>query len=205
LTVALSLFDVDAALVAALAALQAGPPDDAHPFALVGRWAGPVTADGLGEVASQYPCALLRLADEQATRVVDTAGSDAEDRAAAHFDVLVALEDPRALDDALAGGAGAPGLYKLQGAVLAALNGLAVTDAWFNRRVRYVATRNELIARGRVYVLAVAFEVLRDAEQATDPADGLVAITTIVGNENLISGDTADTYAPQPLDQFQTP
>ncbi len=203
-----TLFDVDAALYAALVPLQAGPPDDAHPFAFVGRWAGPVDpAEGLSSVVAQYPCALLRLADEVSTRDVDTAGTDVEDRAAVHFDVLLALEDPRELDDALVGATGAPGLYTLQGAVLSALNALYLSnaDAWLRRRVRYVATRNELIARGKVYVLAVSFEALRVVEQATDPADGLPTIGPIVGNVNLRTGDpTADPTPINPVDQFST-
>jgi hypothetical protein len=209
-----TLVTAEAALFAALTALQTtdpAGPTDAQPFALVGRYSGPVDPEtGIAEAAAQWPCALLRWNGETSTREVDTELEGVQDRAAASFDVLVGLEDPRSIDDAIAGAAGVPGLLALVGAVIAACNGLALdlatpaSETLRLRRARYTGARNEWIRRGAVYVMAVGFEVLRAAETATDPADTSPALT-VQADVNLLSGDTTDVYAPQPIAQFTNP
>jgi hypothetical protein len=209
-----TLVTAEGALFAALSALltdQPTGPTDARPFACVGRYSGPVDPEqGLGEVAAQWPCALLRWNGEAATREVDTELAGVQDRAAIGFDVLVGLEDPRAIDDAIAGAAGVPGLLALSDAVIAACNGLALdlatpaSETLRLRRARYTGARNEWIRRGVVYVMAVGFEVLRAAPTAPDPADASPALT-VQADVDLLSGDTSDVYAPQPFGQFTNP
>lgn len=206
-----TLYDAEGALYAALKALEAGPPTAAQPFALVGRYAGTVDPEaGIAEAVAQWPCALLRWNGETATRDVDTEAAGVQDRAATSFDVLVGTEDPRAIDDAIVGDAGVPGLLRLVGAVIGACNGLALdlqnpaSDTLRRRRVRYTGARDEWIRRGVVYVKAVGFEVLRVAETAADPADASPDLE-INAEVDLLSGDTSDVYAPQPFDEFTVP
>lgn len=183
---AATLAAIDAALFAALAALSASPPTDAQPFALVGRYDGEPTKDGLLEAMAQFPCALLRWDDEKAVRDVDTAGPGSEDRGAGHWTVLVALEDPRAIDDALQGATGAPGLFALVDAVLGACNALQVAGLWRGRSVRYVDATpvRALTVRGVAYARAVRFEALRAAPTAADPVVSTQPLTDVRGDIN---------------------
>lgn len=199
-----TLAQLDAALFAALGALQAGPPDDARPFALVGRYAGAFTPAGVeAQCLAQYPAALLRWSDETAERDVDTTlAGDPEDRARSVWTVLAVAEDPRAVDDGLAGAAGVPGVFALVDAVLGACNALLVDGLWHERRLRYVraAPSAPLTHLGTTYAAEVTFEALRVAPGVTAP-DATTPLTSLVGDLNL-SGDD-NTGAPDPFETFQ--
>lgn len=198
-----SLADIDTALYTALDALDAGPPTASQPFAMVGRYAGAVTEEGLREVGAQYPCALLRFDGETSTRVVEVWSADSDDRAIGSWTVLVGVEDPTSLDNAINSAVPRSGYLQLVGAVLSACNALAVTGTWQYLTVRYAELRPELIKRGSVYVWAVRFEVRRQPETATntDPAASLPYVNPIDGDVNLEG--TSDA-APNPLVQFES-
>lgn len=200
-----TLYSIDAALFAALSALQINVPTGvtaARPFALVARYAGPPTPEGFDAVGAQYPCALLACEGEADDRVIDAVGSQSEERVRCAFVVYVALEDPRAIEDGIVGTTNAPGMYTLCGQVTGALNALFVAGLWRGRKVRHTYSRpvDALIRRGVAYVYALGFEALRVAEQATD-VDTSPALASIDGDENLQG--TADT-APNPIETFRT-
>lgn len=183
----LSLADTDAALYTALSALQVNDsngPTTVRPFAIVGRYAGPLDDEGIREACAQYPAAMLAFGGEQVTRTVNTIGGDAEDRGLCRWTVYVAVEDVRAIDDGTVGAAAAPGVYRLTDAVLGALSGLPLDGAWFDRRLRCTGTREALTRRGVVYVYAVDFEAMRALPQVK-PADTSVALVEIAGDVNL--------------------
>jgi len=190
-----TLREIDAALVTALEALQAGPPTDSQPFALVSRFAGDLTEDTIGEACAQYPCALLSWDGETATRTDDTHGPDSEDVGRSAWTVVVALEDPRDITDAIRGAAGVPGALALVSAAIGACNALYVTGLWRGRSVRYVRTDRLRTKRGVFYAYAVRFEVLRTVEDADDPVVSTEDFTGVDADENLL-GET-DT-APDP-------
>lgn len=198
-----SLAAIDTALLAALSPLAAGPPTTLAPFALVGRYAGPVTEEALREAGAQWPCALLRFDQETAARVVEVWSGDSDDKAVASWTVLVGVEDPASLDDAMNSAAPRTGSLQLVGFVLSACNALVVADTWQGLTIRYAETRAELIKRGSVYVWGVRFETRRAVETATnpDPAADLPYVNPIDGDVNLEG--TADA-APNPLVQFQS-
>jgi hypothetical protein len=183
---AAGLADIDAALFGALKNLEASPPIVAAPFALVGRYAGEPTKDGLTEVCAQYPAALLRFDTETGTRDIDTIGPDSEDRMADRWTVIVAVEDPRSIDDAMVGAPGTPGALALIGAVTGACNALFVPGLWRNRSIRQVSVApiQALIHRGSAYAYAIVFEALRVAEEAADPIVSQQNLNLIHGNVN---------------------
>lgn len=197
-----SLADVDAALFAALKALEAAPLSDAQPFAMVGRYAGEFSKDGLGDVVgTQYPAALLRFDSETGLRTIETIGPDSEDRMTDRWTVVVALEDPRSMDDAIAGNTGMPGALTLIGAVTAACNALQVDGLWHECSVRQtsVVAIPALIRRGVAYAYAVVLEAWRVAEEAVDPVVTTQPLTKIGANVNLQSSGDA---ASNPFDTF---
>ena len=171
----------------------------ARPFALVGRFAGPLSEDTITEVCTQYPAALLAYGGEQVTRTVNTIGGDAEDRSLARWTVYVAAEDVRAIEDGTIGITTAPGGLRLVDSVLGVLSGLPLDNAWFDRRLRCVGTREALIRRGTVYVYAVDFEASRPLPQVT-PTDTSVDLTAVHGDVNLtdtLNGDNPDNPVVQ--------
>ena len=194
-----TLASIDTALYGAVSALGCpvnGIVSDAQPFALVARHAGPLTVDTLQHVGPQYPCALVAFDAESATRAVDSVGGESDDRAVGEWVVYVATEDPRAVDDAVQGAAGVPGALALVGQVIAVANGLVVDGTYRNRRLRYAGTRAHLIQLGEVYVYAVRFEALRDAEfyDAATPATAAAAdMTDVRANVNLLEQPDAAT------------
>lgn len=201
----MTLAAIDAALYAALAVTQHnGTATDAAPFALVGRYAGELTPDGIREASAQYPCAFLRWDSGAATRTVD-AVEGVEDAAVETWTVLVAVEEPRAIDDAISATATlAPGALTLIDAVLGACNGLVFDGAWRDRRVRCAGYAPALVKRGEVYVYAVRFEAKRALPQlalTVAQAGTGQDLTQIAGDVDLEG--TADT-APNPIVQFQT-
>lgn len=199
----LSLADTDSAIYTALSALQIDVTTGttaARPFALVGRYAGPLTEEGMREVCAQYPAAMLAFAGEQVTRTVHTLAGDAEDRGTVRWTVYVAAEDPRAIDDGIVGTSTAPGAYILTDAVLTVLNGLPLSGAWFSRTLRCAGTREALIKRGVVYVYALDFEAQRALPQVT-PTITSVVLADIRGDVNL-PFDDGDDNPDNPRVQF---
>lgn len=199
-----TLADIELVLYTALDTLDAGPPTTTQPFAVVGRFAGEVPQEGLGEVCAQYPAALLRFDDEASARdVIGFGAASIEDRTVASFTVLVAVEDPRSIDDGMIGDANVPGALRCVEAVIAACNGLTFTDAHQRLSTRYAGTRPVLIRRGTVYVYGVRFEAQRDAPTATSAeataAAALTTVNPVVGDVNLEGTGTA----PNPLVQFR--
>jgi phage gp37-like protein len=200
--VTLPLADLELAMFTALSALLIDVTTGttaARPFALVGRFAGPLSEDTIMEVCTQYPAALLAYGGEQVTRTVNTIGGDAEDRSLARWTVYVAAEDVRAIEDGTIGITTAPGGLRLVDSVLGVLSGLPLDGAWFDRRLRCVGTREALIRRGTVYVYAVDFEASRPLPQVT-PTDTSVDLTAVHGDVNLtdtLNGDNPDNPVVQ--------
>lgn len=197
----MSLHTIDTAIYTALTAGQhTGTPSANAPFALVGRFAGDVSADTITEAVSQWPCALLRFDGESDAVSIDTVGGDMEVRGEASWSVLVGTEDPRSVDDAVSSSNTAvPGALTLIDRVQALLNGLAVgtTDEWRWRRLRCVETRPVLIRRGVVYVYSVRFVALRALPEVAQ-TDSSVVLTEIRGDVNL----QGPSSPPNPLVQF---
>ena len=192
----MSLASLDAALYAALTATQlvtASGPTVARPFALVGRYAGELSTVGIQETCAQYPAALLRYDGGASARTVD-AIEGVDDTGTEAWTVLVAVEEPREIDDAIAAtSAQVPGALALIDAVLLALNGLVFDDAWRDRRVRVAGYAPALIARGTVYVYGVRFEARRQLPQApmtTAQAGNGQDLTSIVAETDLVGFDT---------------
>lgn len=192
-----TLSDTDSAIYTALSALQINVTTGttaARPFALVGRFAGTLDEDSIREVVTQWPAALLAFGGEAVTRTVSTLAGDSEDRGTVRWTVYVAAEDPRAIDDGVVGTSTAPGSYILTDAVLAVLNGLPLSGAWFSRTLRTSGVREVLIRRGVVYVYAIDFEAMRALPQVT-PTDSSVTLGEIAGDVNIpfeVGGDNPD-------------
>jgi len=198
-----TLSDTDSAIYTALSALQINVTTGttaARPFALVGRFAGALDEDSIREVVTQWPAALLAFGGESVTRTVSTLAGDSEDRGTVRWTVYVAAEDPRAIDDGVVGTSTAPGSYILTDAVLAALNGLPLSGAWFSRTLRTSGVREALIRRGVVYVYAIDFEAMRALPQVTPPASS-VTLADIRGDVN-IPFDDGDDNPDNPRVQF---
>lgn len=197
-----TLADIDQALFVALSALQTAVPTGpttAAPFALVARWAGDLTEDAIGEACGQYPCALLCWDGEQSARDIDTQGPDSEDVGHAAWSVIVALEDPRGIDDAIQGATGVPGALTLVGQAIGACNALFVAGLWRGRSVRYLRTDRLRTKRGVFYAYACRFEALRTVEDAADPTISEQDLLGIDGDENLEGSEDAP---PDPFQQF---
>ena len=193
----------DSEIYTALSALQINVPSAttaARPFALVGRFAGTLDEDSIREVVTQWPAALLAFGGEAVTRTVSTLAGDSEDRGTVRWTVYVAAEDPRAIDDGVVGTSTAPGSYILTDAVLAVLNGLPLSGAWFSRTLRTSGVREALIRRGVVYVYAIDFEAMRALPQVT-PTDSSVTLADIRGDVNL-PFDAGDDNPDNPRVQF---
>lgn len=199
-----TLSAIDTALFNALAAGQhTGTPTANTPFALVGRYAGEVSEDGIVEACAQYPSAFLRFDGGASTRTVD-ALEGTEDAGLESWTVLVCLEDPRIVDEATQGSSPlTPGFLPLIERVLALCNGLVFDGAFRDRRVRVAEYgRPVLIKRGSLYVYSVRFECRRPL-----PAVALTTAQAGTGQDLLaIAGDvnlegTTDA-APNPLVQL---
>ena len=196
-----TLSTIDTALFAALAAGQhTGTPTASAPFALVGRYAGEVNEQGISEACAQFPSAFLRYDGGAATRTVD-AIEGTEDAGLESWTVLVCLEEPRAVDEAVQGASPlTPGFLVLVERVLELCNGLVFDGAFRDRRVRVAEYgRPALIKRGALYVYSVRFECRRPLPSValtTAQAGNGQALTAIAANVNLEG--TADT-APNPI------
>lgn len=198
-----TLSDTDSAIYTALSALQINVTTGttaARPFAMVGRFAGTLDEDSIREVVTQWPAALMAFGGESVTRTVSTLAGDSEDRGTVRWTVYVAAEDPRAIDDGVVGTSTAPGSYILTDAVLAVLNGLPLSGAWFSRTLRTSGVREALIRRGVVYVYAIDFEAMRALPQVAPP-DSSVTLTDIRGDVN-IPFDAGEDNPDNPRVQF---
>jgi hypothetical protein len=196
-----TLSTIDTALFAALALGQhTGTPTSDAPFALVGRYAGEVNEAGITDAAAQFPSAFLRYDGGASTRTVD-AVEGTEDAGLESWTVLVCLEEPRAVDEAVQGSSPlTPGFLPLIERVLELCNGLVFDGAFRDRRVRVADYgRPVLVKRGVLYVYSVRFECRRPLPSValtTAQASNGQALTAIAGDVNLTGTD--DT-APNPL------
>ena len=204
----MSLAVIDTAILTALVAKVAVPATTTAPFALAGRYAGPVTREGLSRVCGgQFPAVLVRFDGEQSARIVNVL-ADVEDRGVATWSVIVALEDPRAIDDAInQSAAGAAGILQCLDVALGAVNGLIVTPSgttWRDRPLRAASAVPELVDDGVCYAYSVRVEAQRDLPLAVnpDPAADLPLLNPVIGDVNLIGTGLAD--AVQPLVQFES-
>ena len=196
-----TLASIDTALLAALAACVATPQTAPAPFALVARYAGPVTREGLSRVCGgQYPAVLLRFDGEVPTRIVNTLMAGIEDRGVAAWSVIVVSEEPREIDDAMnAAAVGAPGILQLLDVAMGAVNGLLIDGLWNQRPARVTSTTVELVEAGVVYAYTARIEAMRDLPLAANPDPGinLTPLSPIVGDVNLIgTGYTSNPLAP---------
>lgn len=199
-----TLTSIELALYTALSALLTDVttgPTTTRPFAFVGRYAGEVPQEGIGEAVAAWPCALLRFDDDMSTRDVLGYGVEAiEDRALASFSVLVGVEDPRDIADGMIGDANVPGLLRLVDAVVAACNGVTYSAPHMQMSVRYAGTRRELVRRGAIYVYAVRFDATRDAASVAFDASGATLIPSVYSDINIEGTGTA----PNPLVQIRS-
>ena len=199
-----TLASIDTALLTALAACVATPQTAPAPFALVARYAGPVTREGLSRVCGgQYPAVLLRFDGEVPTRIVNTLMAGIEDRGVAAWSVIVVSEEPREIDDAMnAAAVGAPGILQMLDVAMGAINGLLVAGLYNERPARVTSTAVELVEAGVVYAYTARIEAMRDLPLAAnpDPGAGLSPLTPIVGDVNLIGTG----YASNPLVAFES-
>lgn len=164
----MSLAGIDAALFAALLPTQHdGTPSASRPFALVARHTGAWTREALGHVVGQYPAALLRANGASYVRSPETILGDGDARAPEGWSVLVALEEPRAADEALQGADGVPGLLVLIDVVLGVLNGLAVAGAETQARAAGWRWVPELARYGVLTAAELVFTVERIAPSVT--------------------------------------
>ena len=201
--VTLSLADTDSAIYTALSSLLINATTGttaARPFALVGRFAGSLNETSIREVVTQYPAALLAFNGETVTRTVNTLAGDAEDRGLCQWTVYVAAEDARAIDDGTIGTTTAPGVARLIDSVLSVLNGLPLSGAWMERRLRCTGARPALVARGSIYVYSIDFEAARALPQVT-PTDTSVDLVEIAGDVNL-PFDAGEDNPDNPRVQF---
>lgn len=155
--------DIDSALFAALAlGLHTGTPTADTPFSLVARYAGEVDEVGIQEACAQFPAAFLRYDGGVSLRSVD-AIEGIEDAGTESWTVLVAVEEPRLVDEAVQGTSPlTPGFLPLIDRVLALCNGLVFDSAFRDRRVRVADYgRPVLVKRGVLYVYGVRFECRR--------------------------------------------
>jgi hypothetical protein len=199
-----TLASIDTALLAALAACVATPQTAPAPFALVARYAGPVTREGLSRVCGgQYPAALLRFDGEVPTRIVNTLLAGIEDRGIAAWSVIVVSEEPREIDDAInASAVGAPGILQLLDIAMGAVNGLLIDGLWNQRPARVSSTTPELVEAGVVYAYAARVEAMRDLPLAVnvDPGAALPLLNPVIGDVNL----TGTGYTSNPLVAFES-
>lgn len=154
---------IDSALFTALSAGQhSGTPTAPAPFALVARFAGEVDAAGIAEVCALYPAALLRYDGGISTRTLN-AIEGTEDAGIESWTVLVCLEEPRIVDEAVQGSSPlTPGFLVLIERVLELCNDLVFDGAYRDRRVRVAEYgRPVIVHRGSLYVYAVRFECRR--------------------------------------------
>lgn len=199
-----TLSTIDTALFAALAAGQhTGTPTATAPFALVARYAGEASEQGIAEACAQYPSAFLRYDGGGATRTVD-AIEGIEDAGLESWTVLVCLEEPRSVDEAVQGVSPlTPGFLPLIERVIELCNGLVVDGVFRDRRVRVAEYgRPVLIKRGALYVYSVRFECRRPLPSVAltiAQAGTAQALTAIAGDVNLTG--TTDA-APNPLTQL---
>lgn len=195
---------IDTALYAALALGQhTGTSTADTPFALVGRYAGEVSEAGIQEACAQYPSAFLRYDGGASLRTVD-AVEGTEDAGLESWTVLVCLEEPRSVDEAVQGSAVlTPGFLPLIDCVIALCNGMVFDGAFRDRRVRVAEYgRPVLIQRGALYVYSVRFECRRPlpAVALTVAQAGTAQPLEEIGADIDLTG-TADT-PPDPFSQF---
>ena len=195
---------IDTALYAALALGQhTGTSTADTPFALVGRYAGEVSEAGIQEACAQYPSAFLRYDGGASLRTLD-AVEGTEDAGLESWTVLVCLEEPRSVDEAVQGSAVlTPGFLPLIDRVIALCNGMVFDGAFRDRRVRVAEYgRPVLIRRGSLYVYSVRFEcrrVLPSVALTVAQAGTAQDLLEIAGDVNLEGTDDA---APNPLVQL---
>lgn len=195
---------IDSALFDALALGQhTGTPTADAPFSLVARYAGEVDAPGIQEACAQFPAAFLRYDGGASTRTVD-AVEGTEDAGIESWTVLVAVEEPRVVDEAVQGSSPlTPGFLPLIDRVLALCNGLVFDSAFRDRRVRVADYgRPVLVKRGVLYVYGVRFEarrVLPSVDLTVAQAGTAQDLEAIAADVNLEG--TADA-APNPVVQL---
>lgn len=184
-----TLAAIDAALLAALAALQHnGTPSDAQPFAAVVRGWPPLDAKLLEILAAQTPGVILTWGRVKPQLVPNTdtilGTPQPEARSPETWTALIVLEEPREVDDATQGVSGLPGMFPLVDLVLGAVQGLAVAGTWQGRRVRVTeyGPDAKLSKRGEVYVTEVVVVAERTTPHVTDgPAAGAVPLEQMRG------------------------
>lgn len=195
-----TLYDVDAALYAALATLVSTPVTTQRPFASLIRFIGQVPPEGL--TAAKFPCVALRFDEETAVFDVD-ALADAEGASVATWSVLVQVDDPQEVDRGIVGngtGAGQTGVLRLVYAALGVVSGLAIDGLYRGRRVKYVSTRPEVVVRNGLYVFAAKLQARLWPPMAATP-DTSSSLEEVRGDVNL--QDTLDGDDPNnPVNQF---
>ncbi len=195
-----ALTAIEAAIFARLLTLQhAGTPTSEAPFALVARYAGPVNREGLQMVHARYPCLLMKRGRVRPQLLVETVLHPFEQRASDAWTLIVAVEDPREVDDALVGPLpDVPGLLPLHDVVEACINGFVTDGLWTERPVHVTeyGDLDALTTRGVAYAAFLEIRADRTMAQcrsddpASQPFDG------VDGGVNL------PRDAPRPTDPF---
>lgn len=194
------LAPLEAALFARLLTLQhEGAPTAERPFALVTRYAGPLTRDGLQTVCAQYPCLLVKRGRVKPRLPVETTLHDFELVAGDVWTLVLVIEEPRTIDDAVQGVVPElPGLLPLHDVVERTVNGLRLDGLWSQRPV-HVSEYGELdllTAQGLVYAAYVEVRADRSMEEAPSDDPAAHPLDEITGGVNL------PPDAPQPSDPY---
>mgnify|MGYP000943000707 CR=1 FL=1 len=194
------LAPIEAALFARLQTLQHdGTPTNARPFALVARYAGPLTRDGLQAVCGQYPALLLKRGRAKPLLIAETLLRAFEQRSQDVWTLVIVLEEGRDIDDAMQGVMPeTPGLLPLHDVVEASINGFDIEGLWMDAPVRVVeyGDLDTLTLRGVAYAAFLELRADRSMEQATRADPPAVPFEGIDGGVNL------PAPAPQPTDSF---
>lgn len=141
---------------------------------------------GIIDACAQYPSAFLRYDGGASTRTVD-AVEGVEDAGLESWTVLVCLEEPRAVDEAVQGSSPlTPACLPLIERVIELCNGMVFDGAFRDRRVRVAdCTSPVLIKRGSLYVYSVRFEARR-------PLPALALTTAQAGNGQALTAIAGD-------------
>lgn len=195
-----ALAPIEAAIFARLLTLRhAGTPTNEAPFATVARYAGPLTREGLQAALVTYPCLLMKRGRVRPQLLVETTLHAFEQRAGDVWTLVIAVEDPREIDDAMVGPLpDVPGLLPLHDVVETTINGLALDALWAGRPVHVTeyGDLDALTARGAAY--AAYLEVRADRSMQRCPTDDPPAEPF----EGTDGGVNLPPDAPQPTAPF---
>lgn len=181
-------------------AVEALGPTGSMSFACVKEFGGEVTQEQIEQTTlRKYPAALVALAGEDPEAAsVETLTGEMDSIVRTQIVVYVAGLTLRGVKRSQENEAsGKKGLFALVSEVIGAVNGLYLASLYGTRRVHYSGLRPQLLKPGALYVYALRFQSLRNAEQASVP-NVSVPLEDIQGEVN-IDDDGATLTNANPL------